>query len=152
MVRRAFKASHLELRYKTYYAVLFVPKDVRHIIGKVKFYKSTQTSSLKIAQQRATAFVLGWQSQIDNARYEAEDPIIASALELRENLTRKSIRHLVKDVIDEEESRIRKEVGDFSADVFKEIATNKQEPLSAFVASWNKHQVDRGLRQKTIDQ
>jgi len=152
MVRRAFKASHLELRYKTYYAVLFVPKDVRHIIGKVKFYKSTQTSSLKIAQQRATAFVLGWQSQIDNARYEAEDPIIASALELRENLTKKSIRHLVKDVIDEEESRIRKEVGDFSADVFKEIATNKQEPLSAFVTGWNKYQVDRGLRQKTIDQ
>jgi len=152
MARPPSKSSHLELRYQTYYAVLFVPKDVRHIIGKVKFYQSTQTSDLKTAKQRATALVLGWQSKIDAARHQAEDPIIASALELREQLTRQSVRHLVKDVIEEEESRIRDEVGNLAADAFKEIATKKQEPLSSLVSSWNKYQVQRGLRQKTIDQ
>jgi|GEM_PF-334116 len=152
MARPTSKSSHLELRHQTYHAVLYVPKDVRHIIGKVKFYQSTQTSNLKIARQRATALVLGWQSKIDAARHQAEDPIIASALELREQLTRQSVRHLVKDVIDEEESRIRDEVGDIAADAFKEIATKKQEPLSTLVPSWNKYQIQRGLRQKTIDQ
>jgi len=152
MARPTSKSSHLELRYQTYYAVLFVPKDVRHVIGKVKFYQSTQTSNLKIARQRATALVLGWQSKIDAARHQAEDPIIASALELREQLTRQSVRHLVKDVINEEESRIREEVGDITADAFKEIATRKQDPLSSLVSSWKKYQVQRGLKQKTIDQ
>ncbi len=152
MARPTSKSSHLELRYQTYYAVLFVPKDVRHVIGKVKFYQSTQTSNLKIARQRATALVLGWQSKIDAARHQAEDPIIASALELREQLTRQSVRHLVKDVINEEESRIREEVGDITADAFKEIATRKQDPLSSLVPSWKKYQVQRGLKQKTIDQ
>ena len=152
MVKKSSKASHLELRYQTYYAVLYVPKDVRHIIGKGKFFKSTQTSNLKIAQQRAIALVLGWQAEIDNARYQADDPFIASALGLREELRTNQHRHLVKDVLDEEVSRYRREHGELAADTFKDIATSKQQPLSAFTSGWKNHQVERGLRQKTIDQ
>lgn len=152
MARPTSKSSHLELRYQTYYAVLFVPKDVRHIIGKVKFYQSTKTSDLKTARQRATALVLRWQSQIDVARYQAEDPIIASALDLRENLSRKSMRDFVKEIIDEEEKKIRFEVGHFAADAFKEVAATNVAILSGLIPSWNKHQVQRGLKQKSIDQ
>ena len=50
MAKKPFKPSHLELRHKTYYALLVVPKDVRHLIKKTKFFKSTQTSNLKEAE------------------------------------------------------------------------------------------------------
>ena len=50
MATKSFKASYVELRHKTYFAILYVPKDVRHIIGKLKFYKSTQTGILGEAE------------------------------------------------------------------------------------------------------
>jgi DNA invertase Pin-like site-specific DNA recombinase len=41
MPKKSFKPNHLELRYRTYFALLVVPKDVRHIIGKSKFFETT---------------------------------------------------------------------------------------------------------------
>ena len=76
MVNKTFKPNHLELRYNTYYAVLYVPKDVRDVIGKVKFYKSTETGNLKLAQTIASVFVTKWKSEIDSARSKSDEPII----------------------------------------------------------------------------
>ena len=57
MATKSFKASYVELRHKTYFAILYVPKDVRHIIGKMKFYKSTQTGILGDAEAIASVWV-----------------------------------------------------------------------------------------------
>ena len=54
MATKSFKASYVELRHKTYFAILYVPKDVRHIIGKLKFYKSTQTGIREEAEAIAS--------------------------------------------------------------------------------------------------
>ena len=46
MAQKNFKPNHLELRYRTYFAVLVVPKDVRHIVGKSKFFETTGTGDV----------------------------------------------------------------------------------------------------------
>jgi hypothetical protein len=87
MSTKRFQGNHLELRYKTYFAILYVPKDVRVQINRSKFYKSTETSDLKLAQTRADALVLKWKNEIAEARFKSSDPFIAEAVELRLKLT-----------------------------------------------------------------
>jgi hypothetical protein len=93
-------------RHKTYFALLTVPKDVQYILGKKRFFKTTGTSDLRIAQAKADIFVIQWKAEIANARQKADDPIINSALELNKMLN-SSPRELVLDVIHEETDRLR---------------------------------------------
>ena len=64
MATKSFKPSHVELRHK-YFGLLYVSKDVRHVIGKVKFYKSTQTGVLREAEAIASVWVINWKYQIN---------------------------------------------------------------------------------------
>lgn len=152
MARKTFNASHVELRHNTYFAVFYVPKDIRHIIGKSKFYKSTQTSDLKLAETRASAFVLAWKSQVAAARSKVEDPIINSALDLLRQSKEKGKSLMTHEIIDEEENRIRNLQGDLVADTFKDIASGQQQVLQSLTYGWMEHQKAKGLAQKTINQ
>lgn len=150
---KPFRAEHLELRHKTYFAILYIPKDVRYVFGKNKFYKSTGTSDLKTAQVIAGQFVLGWKNLISAARFNSEDRLINSAYSLRNQSQNRITGHLAKDLIDEEEARIRyEEKDDVSADFFSDIAKGKHEPLSKLIKDWVSNEKARGLKQKTIDQ
>jgi len=60
--------------------------------------------------------------------------------------------YLMDDVIDEETQRLRNEAGDFVADTFQEIATGKATVLETFIPDWEKHQLARGLVEKTVSQ
>jgi integrase len=151
MARKSFAGSHVELRYNTYYAVLQVPKDVRGVLGKVKFYKSTETRDLVLAEKRAAALVLSWKQQIEAARFTVEDPILASALDLMRQGKESGKRLLVADLIDEEEDVIRMQHGGVAADVFRSVATGKP-LLDSFAAGWKQHQMKKGLQTKTVDQ
>ena len=122
MARKTFRGSHVELRHNTYFAILVVPKDVRQIIGKSKFFKTTSTGDLKLAETRASAMVLGWKSEINAARSEADDPVLKSALELCALLKDKRSSHLVRDAIEEEANRLRIESGDLVADTFTGVS------------------------------
>ena len=51
-----------------YSAVVQVPKDVRHLLGKTAFKKSLKTSDKRIAQAKAVPFVDGWKKLIEAAR------------------------------------------------------------------------------------
>ena len=82
MAKKSFNPTHLELRYKTYYAVLKVPKDVQHIIGRSSFFETTGTGDLRIARSDAALKVIKWKAEIASARSRTEDPILQSALEL----------------------------------------------------------------------
>ncbi len=145
------KPSYLDKRYKTYFAVLYVPKDVRHIIGKAKFYKSTETGDRKLAESIASIYVREWQAKIDAARANSDDPIIQSAIEIRKIL-KSSPAYLVADVIDEEVARLRIENKSLHADSFEVIAKGKKKHLKTLIKSWQKNEHDKGLKQKTIDQ
>lgn len=52
----------------TYHALVMVPKDVRSIIGRSKFIRSTKHKSLKNAQIAAAPWVAEWWQQIQQAR------------------------------------------------------------------------------------
>ncbi|PIT75496.1 tyrosine-type recombinase/integrase [Limnohabitans sp. B9-3] len=151
MTKRSFKPTHLELRHKTYFALLVVPKDVRHIVGKSKFFETTGTGDLKIAQSLATLKVIKWKAEIAAARTRTSDPDINSAIELQRML-KTSPAHLVQDVIEEETSRIENAVNSLTAETFNVIATGKRKLLNSFIDEWVKNEQRRGLAEKTIAQ
>jgi integrase len=150
MVSRKFTPRHLELRYRTYFAVLYVPKDVQHIIGKLKFYETTGTGDVRIAQSIASLKVIKWKAEIASARTTTDDPIIKSAIELNRML-RTSPNQLVKEVISEETYRIATN-RPLVANVFNELAIGKSKHLVDFIDGWIKNEIKRGLAKKTISQ
>jgi integrase len=152
MTRKFNNSSYLQLRYNTYYAVYYVPKDVRYVINKAKFYQSTQTGDIKLATSRAQALVVAWKAEVASARAHSEDPIINSALDLLRQLKEEGKRHWVKDIIEEEGSLIREQLGENHAEIFTNIATGEQKVLKDLIPSWESHQVNRGLADKTIYQ
>ena len=151
MVSQKFTPKHLELRYRTYFAVLYVPKDVQHIIRKLKYYETTGTGDLRIAQSIASLKVIKWKAEIANARTTTDDPIIKSAIELNRML-RTTPNHLVQEIVEEERYRIATEHNSLVSDVFKDVATGKSKTLVDFIDGWIKNEIKRGLAQKTISQ
>lgn len=152
MAKKSFKPSNVELRYKTYYAVFYVPKDVQHTLGRTKFTRSTETGDRALAERRASAFVTSWKAFIADATHQSPDPVIADALSLHAELTRHPRSPgLVEDFIDEMALEIGAKDA-HAAQAFELIATGKRKPLSTLISSWKSHEVSRKLRTKTIDQ
>lgn len=145
------KPSHLVKRYNTYFAVLYVPKEIQYIIGKAKFSKSTGTDNRKLAETIAQVYVMGWKAEIESARSKSDDPLIQSAKDIRK-LLKSSPAHLVQDAIDEEIAKLNLAKKEIHAEVFEQIATGKNQYLEDVLKNWKKHEEDRGLSQKNIDQ
>lgn len=156
MAKKPFKPSHVELRYKTYFALLYVPKDVRHIIKKAKFYKSTETDNLKQAEAIAAVWVINWKRQIEKARSiiqaNSTNADINSAIKLYEEQLSNDNPLLVKEIMEEEEIRIRREQGERPADIFKSLASGNQRYLKNIEAEWLNNEKAKGLKEKTINQ
>lgn len=147
---KSFRPRHLELRYRVYYAVLTVPKDVQFVLGKKRYFQTTETGDIRIAQAKAELLVIKWKAEIAEARNRTDDPILDSAKEL--NLMLKSSpRHLVEEVIADETDRIRDESGDLIASTFNEVATGKSKVLETYADQWEKQQLQT-LEKKTVAQ
>ena len=151
MGKKRTAASHIELRHNVYYAVLYIPKDVVPALGKTKFYQTTRSGNKKIALERAAALVLGWKQQIAIAREESPDPVIASALSLREHLKTGSTS-IIHEIIEEERAQINKTEGTKASTEFSGLVSGKQDPLPSLLNGWSEHQTKKGLQAKTIDQ
>lgn len=152
--KKPFKPDHLELRHQTYFAVLSVPKDVQHIIGKTKFFETTRTHDPKVAQVISAQKVIAWKAEIAQARTHTNDPILKSATELNRSL-RTSPRQLVEEIIEEETAMIARHYGKSGpliAATFHAVATGTSKPLSQLIDAWTEAQARRGLAQKTIAQ
>ena len=66
--------KHAIKRHNTWFAVLTIPKELRHVIGKARFSQSTQTGINSAASPRIALLVALWQSEIDKARGSLPDP------------------------------------------------------------------------------
>ena len=75
--------KHTEKRANLFYAVLTVPHDVRHILGKLRFVKSTGTADKAEAPLRVAFLVDGWRKEIAQARGTLPDPKAAFWVNLR---------------------------------------------------------------------
>ena len=151
MARKRIQETHLELRYNTYYAVLYVPKDVVPTLQRTKFSQSTKTGDKRIAVERAKVLVFEWKRQIQVARHESLDPFIESALSLRSYL-KENDNPTVKEIIEDETLRITEENGEQRGNEFAQIVFGKQDPIEKLLTTWKSHQAERELRPKTIDQ
>ncbi len=147
---KSFQPQHLELRYRTYFALLTIPKDVQFILGKKRFFQTTQTGDIRIAQAKANLLVIKWKAAIAEARNRSDDPILNSAKELN-LLLKSSPRHLVEDVIAEETERIRGTNGELQASTFNQVATGRSKLLETYAEQWEKHQLLM-LEKKTVAQ
>lgn len=151
MPPKYFKPNHLELRYRTYSAVLIIPKDVRHIFQKSRFSESLGTSDLRSAQALANIKVIKWKGLIATARAKSNDPILNSAMELN-RMRKSSPPELVNEIIDEETARITHERGEFTSGAFHDIASGKSKALVSLIDAWVKNEERRQLKAKTIAQ
>ena len=131
--------------------MLYVPKEIQYIIGKAKFSKSTGTDNKRLAETIAQVYVMGWKAEIESARSKSDDPLIQSAKDIRK-LLKSSPSHLVQDAIDEEIAKLNLAKKEIHAEVFEQIATGKNQYLEDVLKNWKKHEEDRGLSQKNIDQ
>lgn len=62
-------SKHIEKKGSTWFAVLYVPSELRQILGgRTKFAKSLETTDEKTAQLKAGAYVLEWKAAIEAAR------------------------------------------------------------------------------------
>ena len=66
--------KHAEQRFHVWYATLTVPRELRPIIGKVRFFQSTKTRNASTAASRVAVLVALWRSQIEQARGRVPDP------------------------------------------------------------------------------
>ena len=60
----------IELRHRTFFAYLDVPKDVREIIGRRVFRQTLQTDSKSVAERRVAPLIAKWKAEIAGAREE----------------------------------------------------------------------------------
>ena len=60
----------IELRHRTYFAYLDVPKDVREIMKRRILRQTLQTDSRSIAERRAAPLIAQWKAEIARAREE----------------------------------------------------------------------------------
>ncbi len=151
MPKKTSKPPHLIKRYNTYFAVLYVPKEIQYVIGKAKFSKSTGTDNIKLAETIAQVYVMGWKAEIESTRSKSDDPLIQSAKDIRK-LLKSSPSHLVQDAIDEEVAKLHEAKKDIHAEVFERISKGKNKYLEDIAKDWKKYEEERGLKTKTIDQ
>ena len=58
----------IEQRYRTYFAYLDVPADVRETMGRRVFRQTLKTDSRSAAKRRAAPIIEGWKAEIEKAR------------------------------------------------------------------------------------
>jgi integrase len=141
--------NHIEKRANLYYATLTVPADVRHIVGKLRYVKSTETGSKAEATLRAALLVAGWKAEIAKARGMLPDPKATFWETLRGdfiNAKDPANESAAQDQIEKALASIKDR--DDASNLWK-FATGLVTPLAPHVDDWK---ASLRLTQKTIDQ
>ena len=60
----------IELRHRTYFAYLDVPKDVRQVLERRVFRQTLKTDSRSVAKRRAAPLIAQWKAMIARRREE----------------------------------------------------------------------------------
>lgn len=156
MAIKSFKASYVELRHKTYFAFLYVPKDVRHIIGKIKFYKSTQTGVLREAEAIASVWVINWKYQIKTARLSLQkNSAYADTTSTLKTFEKQSFNDnslLIKKILENNDVPILNDLSEKQIDTNRsnsyECKTTQRRKLKDIESEWLQNETLRGLKKK----
>lgn len=146
---------NIERRANTWYATLHVPSDVRHIVGKSKFFESLKTTDKRVAETRAAPIVATWKAKIAAAR-GTSDLFLEEALRMRTVIEKAPTdaecgHYSQRDLEEESLVQIADQVAknDDERKLFYAIATGKETLLSSYYDEWVGHLTQAP---KTIDQ
>jgi integrase len=141
--------QHAEKRYNVWYAKLTVPADVRHAIGKVRYFQSTNTSNANEALPRVALLVSKWKDEIEKARGTLPDPKATFWGSLRHDyINAKDDAHQF--AIEEQIEKVVSAIKDPAKALYAwKHATGQMTPLAPLVEQWKG---SLRLAQKTIDQ
>ncbi|CAN5330222.1 hypothetical protein BH09PSE5_BH09PSE5_06790 [soil metagenome] len=148
------KLRHSEKRFNVHYAKLTVPSDVRHLIGKARFFKSTETGNDAKAALRIAVLVAGWKGEIAKARGALPDEKSTFWDSLRADHAQAEASGdedamLVIEEIAEQAATATTTKDAYEAGRLYLEATNQVTPLASLVTDWK---ASLRLSQKTIDQ
>jgi len=167
---------NLEIRYRTYFVVLSVPRPLRAKVGKAKLLKSLQTDDYRVARARLHGALADLQRRIDPARVmDTAGKREAAALAWRGTLARldggdvtgayvtgpdgkpitdaRQLRSELAIIIDEHAQDIEAGHGADAAELFSGIAYGTATPLLLHVDDWLKEGGIKGpLNGRTTDQ
>lgn len=144
---------HLEKRANRWYAVLTIPAELRHSMGKLRFVQSTQTEDRAEATVRAAILVAKWKLEIEKARGKLPDPKATFWEAIRHDLIDAKVRgdeateSAIFDLAEAEASKIKDP--EEASRLFKFATDQVGTLLSTLVVDWK---ASLRLNQKTIDQ
>lgn len=132
------------------YAALTIPVEVRHVIGKVRFFQSTKTKNEAEAARRAAVLVAGWKVEIAKAREKAPNPKDTFWESLKRQYVNTDDEGVQIAIEELAESMAAKEEDPNQAAHLYKLTTNQAGTLLApLVEEWKK---SLRVSQKTIDQ
>lgn len=144
--------SHIERRANLWYALLTVPPDVRHLLGKVRFVQSLQTSDKQEATLRVGLLLPVWKAEIKKARGALPNPkatfwdgLRSDYLNAREAAD-EGTQFAIEDLI---EKAVKKIADPTKARALSMHATGQTTPLAPLVTAWRD---SLRVAPKTIDQ
>lgn len=147
--------KHLELARNNWDAVLTVPKELRGKYGlpNLRFRKSTETSDKRLASQRASLYVAGWQILIEQAK-GADTSVLSEAMQFRADIEKaKDAEHrrVLEEVLITHVEGIERASTLDKAKEFYAVAQGKQTPSSTYFNQWKAY-AEANLKAKTADQ
>lgn len=142
---------NIEQRKGVWYATVLVPKDVREVIGRVRFKKSLGTANKREAQLLAAPHVAAWWAQIRQAR-GSSNAVATEALRWRRALAEAPDEDTLEAfelALSDKTEAMAEAQGDEAAHAFHSVAAGTATPTSEYYEGW-KEQIT--LAAKTKDQ
>jgi hypothetical protein len=172
---RSANMKNMEVRYRTYFAVLNVPRPLRPKVGSSKLLRSLKTDDYHVARARLNGALAELQKRLDPARdARASDNMVAAGLAWRDTFARieagdrsafsasgpdgevadpARLRWEAGIVAADQAEQIEGERGEAAADLFRGIAYGTATPLLLHVDAWLKEGGAKGpLNDRTADQ
>jgi integrase len=98
-LRNTTLPRHLQKRYRRWYAVLEIPKELRHQFGKARFFQTLETESLGVAERRVLPIITAWKREIAEARGDPVDDDAAFwRRKLRNTSNEKQRRQILEEI------------------------------------------------------
>ena len=98
-LRNTTLPRHLQKRYRRWYAVLEIPKELRRRFGKARFFQTLETESLGVAERRVLPIITAWKKEIAEARGDPVDDDAAFwRRKLRNTSSKKQRRQILEEI------------------------------------------------------
>jgi integrase len=153
--------QHLEFVGRSYRCQILVPRLLRAVVGKAKLVRSLKTDSLSTANLRKLKVLHDFRKEIADAerklKGQGPDPLMAEALEWREEFARESALgdagpdspDYVSTALEHRYEELVKAEGEERATAMVRVAAGKETPIAALVDDWL---TERAMRpRQTLD-